>query len=104
MIKKGYPTLVEFESWMERLKRFKDCEDGVNKVLKEYNTESMFYGGFPEDLIVDLIKKLMKDNDDWIGWWIYENNWGKGKMKCYSKNKMLLKSKTISDLYNLITQ
>jgi len=104
MIKKEYPTLVEFKGWMKELKKFKDCEDGVNKVLKEYNTEAMFYGSFPEDFIVSLIRALMNDKDDWIGWWIYDHKWGKGKLNAYDKNKKLLKSKTISDLYNLLTK
>lgn len=103
-MKKNYPTLVDFTKWMTELKKFKDLQSKVNDVLKGYDTESMFYGGFPEDLIVNLIKKLMDDKDDWLVWWIYEDNWGTKNMKCFDKNKKELKTKTLTDIYNIITK
>jgi len=97
------PTLKEFTGWMKKFKELNDNVERANEGLKLlYDDFNGVFLGWHEQFMLDLIKRLMDDVNDWIGWYIYENKWGQGKMKCYDKNNKLLKSKTIEDLYNLV--
>ena len=56
-----------------------------------------------EAKIVNLLKETLGDSSDWIGWWLYEKDWGKKEgLSAFDKNNKELPSTTVEDLYNLI--
>ena len=81
-----------------------------------YNAGSDFYdkicnalGVYPENLvevlfpdkIIDVMSDVMDDHEGWIGWYIYENDWGKHKLEVKVGDEKV-PSKTLSDLWKLI--
>ena len=92
---------------MEQLKSL--IEDGrqVNLALQKLSPNfGGFYNERAETLIVDILKDVMDDKDDWIGYYIYELDWGKEYRRgCIKdKNSKNIKLKTLTDLYNIFKE
>ena len=99
-------TLEKFKEYLEIYKKINDNEENLNKDL--YQMSPDFGGFYLEDvhIILDgLLKDIMKDEDNWIEYYIYELNWGKDyEDGCIQdKNGNNIPLKTIEDLYNLLT-
>lgn len=63
------------------------------------------YPIYSGDYICDYIKLLsytIGDNSEWIEWYVFENNMGKGKMKVTLKDGEKILIDTPSKLYNII--
>lgn len=97
-------SLEQFTELIKNYKQLRDDEECVHQAMKKLSPD---FGGFYlcryTELFDKMLKLLMNDKNEWISWWMYEKEWGtKKKFDCYDKNKKLIPSTTIKDLYNLI--
>ncbi len=95
----------KFESYMLELKRLYDVDMKIDKALTELSPD---FGGFHNeiavDLIMDLLKELTHDECDNIAYYIWELDWGKDwEMGCITdENGKDIPMKTIKDLYDYL--
>jgi len=83
------------------------CEDvnGVHEALKKLDPD---FGGFymtrAEDKMIELLAVAVEDKTDYLGYWIYENDWGKGikKNSVTDKDGKPIPLKTPEQLYSAI--
>lgn len=81
-----------------------DITDAFRKLDSDFNQIS--FGKF-ENLIVKLLEDVMKDESEWISWWIYEADFGNNtgianSVTADGGERFLLKN--AGDLYDLITR
>jgi len=81
-----------------------DITDAFRKLDSDFNQIS--FGKF-ENIIVKLLEDVMRDDSEWISWWIYDADFGEKKHIANSVTlaggeRFLLKSS--GDLYDLITR
>lgn len=96
-------TYEKFEEYMNDLKELIRKEDKLDDALKEMSPD---FGGFYTDapsLIVELLEKIMNDENDWIGYYIWDTNWGKDMNVIWDTNDNEIPFETIKDLYNVLT-
>jgi len=75
-------TFKQFEKHILRLKELTEERDRINDVLKKSKlsddfNEGLFGTTWYETLITDILKDTFNDEADWIGYWIYELDYGK---------------------------
>jgi len=94
----------EFKQILTELLAIKKNEDNLNEAFQRFEPDWNYlcFGRY-ETLVVNVLKLVMEDKEDWIGYWIYELNCGKdakaGSVTIKGKN---IPIKTISNLYDLI--
>lgn len=102
-------TLKDFTRHLNRLIELKKAQDDVERVMYGSSLKDGFsgclYGCNPyQDLVVNILQSAMEDKNDWIGYWLYDLEYGNkykpGMIK--DKNKKNIKLKTVNDLYNLL--
>lgn len=102
-------TKKQFKKHILRLKELTNEQDKINNVMKKSKLADGFNVGlfgitWYEDLIIKILKDTFNDKSDWIGYWIYELDFGKDYKKGCVKSKegKNIPLKTIDDLYNLL--
>ena len=96
-------TFTDFEKYMEAVHkdyRWMDLvTDALNSDVLYENLESQYF-------LLDLMTDIFEDKEDWIGYYVFELNWGKeyepGKVKDEDGNDIPLA--TLEDLYNILTK
>ena len=95
--------LKTFEKIIEAIKKQQEKELKFCKALDE-----MVDGNFVPEMSIDILhalldclKDIFDDKDDWISWWLYERD-GDKKMKAYYKDKTEIKLDTAEDLYKFL--
>jgi len=97
---------------MIKLKTFKNIIKAIKKQQKKEHKfcdalDKMVDGRFIPEMSTDILEALLNclkdifnDKGDWIGWWMYEKDFGKDKkMQAYYKNGKEIKLDTAEDLY-----
>jgi len=99
-------TYKTFNNLITRLIEIRRDGENLNKALRRFSPDfNCLYFSKQEDLIIDCLKELMGDENDWIGYWLYELNYGKEvKKDSVSIKGKNIPIKTIKDLYNLLTK
>lgn len=104
-------TKKQFIKHIKRLQELTEERDRINDILKNSKlsdgfSEGLFGTTWYEVLITDILKDAFNDESDWIGYWIYELEFGKTYKKGCVKtpNGKNIPLKTIDDLYNLLTK
>ena len=95
-------SLEEFKGTMERIKKQIELEENLNDALYKMSPD---FGGFSSntiDIIIDLLEKIMYDEDKWIEYYIYEADWGRTFKEAYESDGTPIPLETIEDLYNII--
>lgn len=95
-------TLKEFKKY------FKVLEDMVKDNHKKQDAIAVLcpdttamLDSFYIDKYIDLLSFIAGDESDWVGWYVFENNMGKGGLKAgYDKVE---KVDTVEKLYKVIT-
>lgn len=65
-----------FVSTVERLQILDKKMDAVDKAMKALDSDfCSFYITSIFNTTFDLLKEAMNDNDDWIGYFVYERDW-----------------------------
>lgn len=74
----------KFVGIINRLRNYNDMQNKIQEIMDESveNTERDFCnaGGIcigHETIVVDLLKEMFYDKSDVIGWWIWENDYGR---------------------------
>ena len=97
-------TKEQFVAVMRDFLELREDESYLNDAFRQFDPDFNFLSfGRYETLVVNLLKNVMNDTNDWLSWWIYENNCGKSKLDVTIKGKKI-PSRTVEDLYNLITK
>jgi hypothetical protein len=92
---------------MTEFKLLRDDLDNAHNALKKLDED---FGGLHlgrvDDLILNVLKTVMDDKEnDWIGYYIYEIEWGQKYKDGYvEQNNKNIKLKTFEDLYNILTK
>ena len=77
-------TKQEFVKIIDRLKNYNDLQDKIQELFKDnienkemdfMNAGSICVGH--ETLVVKLLENMFNDKESWIGWWLYECNYGR---------------------------
>lgn len=104
-------TFKQFEKHILRLKELTEERDRINDVIKKSKlsddfNEGLFGTTWFEVLVTDILMDTFNDENDWIGYFIYELDWGKSYKRGSIKDEKgkIIKLKTIKDLYNLLTE
>lgn len=67
----------DFIKVMEEIKRQYDFYDALNDVFDKYDTDNSVYNYKSMDICISLLSAIFHDDNDWIGYWIFELNMGK---------------------------
>lgn len=97
-------TLKEFESYMDVIKKHQAEIDAATKALEIFAPSSYIYVEIGDQLLSAYIKLLgqnVGDDNDWIEWFIEENDWGRKAFEVSWENEERVIRK-VEDLYNLI--
>jgi hypothetical protein len=90
---------------INEIKRHTEIQDKVNKELRTFDFMGVGYGDY-EGILVNLLEDIFKDKSEWIGYFLYELEFG-SKYKdgmITDKNGENVKLATPEDLYNLLTE
>lgn len=76
-------TKEQFINYIERIMEYMSIEDEVNSVFRKYKSEfNQFSFCEYEGLVVDILETILKDDGEWISWWLYETECGSKKDLC----------------------
>ena len=80
-----------------------ECTKSFQKILK-----NDFVSGYDNNIIIEhlikLLAELTKDKSDWIGYYVYELDFGKEYIEgCVTQDEKNIPLKNPKDLWNLIT-
>ena len=99
-------TRKQFKTFMKEYKSLDEDGYKLNEVFKVFEPDFGYitFSRYKE-LIYNILRVTMNDEEnDWIGYFIWGQNWGKnnkpGNVKIRGKNIPL---KTVDDLYNILT-
>uniref|UniRef100_A0A6M3JMX1 Uncharacterized protein n=1 Tax=viral metagenome TaxID=1070528 RepID=A0A6M3JMX1_9ZZZZ len=88
---------------IELMQDLTEKQTSFNKIAKAaFNDSTQIY---IYDYVIDKIYDILKKEypyDDWVGWWIWENDYGKGKLTANYKNGKKINLKTAEDLWRFL--
>ena len=99
--------MLEFEDFEKYMLEIKDQINKERKLDEALHEMSPDFGGFSTESInleVELLKRLMLDDEDWIGYYIWEADWGETFDRVWDKDNNEIPLKTLEDLYNIIVE
>jgi len=98
-------TKETFIKLMTELVSIKKAEDKLNRAIKKFEPELSFLSfGRYETLVVRSLEFGMNDERGWISYWIYDCDMGKNEGRVTDKKGKKMPTKTLSNLYDLITK
>jgi hypothetical protein len=90
-------TRNELDTYLDFIKQFhkrrREAEIGIGKICSEYSV-SIDIADDLENAYVEAIGKLANDNDRWIRWYIYDNDFGRNKLTAYCNKKGMIINNT----------
>ena len=96
-------TLKTFKNTIKAIRKQSDKEhefcDALDKIV-----DGRFVPKMSTDILIallDCLKEIFNDKDDWISWWLYERD-GDKSMTAYYKNGKEIKLDTAEDLYKFL--
>lgn len=98
--------MLEFEDFKKYMLEIKDQIDKERKLDEALHEMSPDFGGFSTNSItleVELLKRLMLDEEDWIGYYIWEADWGETFPNVYDSHGEAIPL-TLENLYKLIVE
>ena len=89
-----------------------DFVDIINKLKVESDTISKLYEDFDVDIIgcvwlqndasvIKLLEFIFDDEDKWIDWWCWENDFGRDRLEAFIDDKAIILD-TAEDLYEFL--
>lgn len=67
----------KFCETMDQIKEAWDYNDKLNSFFRDNHVDGYLYQPDCLDVAVNLLKYLFSDDNDWIGYYVYELDWGK---------------------------
>ena len=105
-MKKVPMTLQSFRKYMKNIKESCDFIEVYNDLLHKYGAEG--YISFPDcvDAVIELLSYIFGDEDDWIGYFIFELEFGKRYVEgmVTREDGTNIPLATTDDLYRLLTE
>ena len=99
---------IEFLTALNSLKLFFKEQEKLDKVLKVISPSSTGVCEFGNKFVDDYIRILavaVNDNNDWVSWFVFDNDFGKKGLEVRLKSEEKLhKIHTVKQLYNLIKE
>jgi len=97
-------TKQEFKKILSELVAIKKDEDNLNEAFKRFEPDFNYISfGRYETIIVDILRLVMNDKADWVGYFLYERNGEFTNKKIITdKNGKKISFKNYTDLYDLI--
>lgn len=95
----------EFELAFEPIEQFAKENELANQAVKHLCGSSHAVhdvGCFLMDAYINLLAKSVGDEGNWISWYVFENNFGKGDLTASVKGGRMKKVDTLKKLYNFI--
>lgn len=95
----------DFELAFEPIEQFAKENEEANKAVKALCRSSHVVhdvGCFLLDAYINLLAKSVGDEGNWISWYVFENNFGKGGLTASVKDGRMKKVDTLKKLYNFI--
>lgn len=94
----------KFIKIMKDWKSFQEDVEGVHDSMKKLDPDfGGFFLGRVSTLIGEMLTEVFADKSDWIGYYVYELDWGKGyKPGCIKSNGKNVKLKTLDDLWSIL--
>ena len=95
---------MQQQSASEAIEECRILEEKLNCAVKSLCPDfNNFYFDKHSSLILDMLKDLINDTEDWIGYYIYELDWGKNGIHCITLSDNTIYSLTNYDeLYEYI--
>lgn len=85
-------TRNELDKHLDVIKQFhkrrREAEKGIEKICSDYSV-SIDIADHLEDAYVMAISQLENDNDGWIRWYIYDNDFGRKRLQAMLHDKMI---------------
>lgn len=96
--------LNEFEKYMNSIKRVYDYENKLNDFLKQNVEDGYLYQPNCIETAIDLLSLHFGDTDDWIGYYVFDLDFGKSYEPGWVRSKVGedIPLFTVEDLYNLL--
>ena len=99
-------TKAQFVSYITKLEELSNVEDCINEALKKLDTDFNFIT-FAQytNLAIGILQDVFQDKkNDWIGYYIWEKNFGKDLKvgDVTAKNGKPIPLKTAEDLYSIL--
>ena len=97
-------TKQEFKKILSELVAIKKDEDNLNEAFVKFEPDwNWICFGRYETLVVDMLRLVMNDSADWIGYFLYERNCEfTNEHIVENKNGKKLPFRNYDDLYDLI--
>lgn len=93
------------EDAIEKIRHLREMGDSLSASLQLINPDFNYFSfGRIESDYTWFLKEMFDDKDDWIGYFIYECDFGKKPMEVKLANGKTFKLRTTKQLYELLTQ
>lgn len=95
------------KKYLIKTKKMLKLEEKLNDALNDISPD---FGGYnneiANDLIINMLKDITHDEDDWIGYYIYELDWGEKYEDGIITDEFgdIVRLKTYDDLINLLEE
>ena len=101
-------VLDQYEEFAEFLGRYIESEKKFNnfaQAVEEYFTDTYIMAPKDSELVLDILRTVMGDDEDWISYWMYELDCGREwKPYMVTKNGEDIPLRTMEDLWNLLNK
>lgn len=96
----------EFQRLMKPIEKYEeeynDTADGLNLLCKDsYVSPSL--GTNLLDNYIDLLEGYLEMDNDWLNWFVFENDMGKANRSIFNEKDIEFKISCLEDLYNFLT-
>lgn len=105
-----YLDFEEFNRIIQKIKRISDFQNNLSEICIDYNhtnrmgDEVLMYFPSLESVCLDLLNYIFEDESGWIGYFIYELNYGENYIDgcIVDENEQIVKLRNTKDLYKLL--
>lgn len=97
MEKEQFCKIIEF------IQELRNKEHNFSKALQEFTDDTDFTGFFTHtpDFLVKWLQEVLGDNDGWLEWWTWDNDFGQGGLTVRNINETEDRElKSSSELYD----
>lgn len=99
---------LTYEEFADFLGRYIESEKKFNnfaQAVEEYFTDTYIMAPKDSELVLDILRTVMNDDEDWISYWMYELDCGREwKPYMVTKDGEDIPLRTMEDLWNLLNE
>ncbi len=91
----------QFVALMDEIERIKNREASIMDFYKTLNHDN-FVITAEYDRLVRIASESVDDPDNWVEWWVFENDFGKGGMTASLSGGKMREIETSGELYDFM--